>query len=62
MGRIEESKDDFGVEKESGEEEEGVELDEMQRPTGLFLENSMQIMEAAVTTPLFETRRVLHEG
>lgn len=35
---------------------EGVEVDEAGRPTGLFQEDSMKLVESAVTAPSFETR------
>lgn len=60
-----------GMEVEMEEEEEwkekgvkggqvdgGVELDEEQRPTGLFRENSIRIVESAISKPSFETRWV----
>ena len=47
-------------EGKGGEEEggniEGVDLDEEQRPTGLFKEDSMRMVEVAVSKPSFETR------
>ena len=39
-----------------GEQVDEVELDEEQRPTGLFRENSIRIVESAVSKPSFETR------
>lgn len=38
---------------------EEVEVDEAQRPTGMFREGSMRLVEAAVTVPSFDTRCVL---
>lgn len=52
--------EETGKEEKGWEDEGGVELDEAQRPTGLFLENSMRIIEGAVTTPKFETRCLFH--
>lgn len=37
---------------------EGVDVDDAGRPTGLFREDSMRLLEAAVTKPSFETRYV----
>lgn len=35
---------------------EGVEVDDLGRPTGLFRENSMKLVESAVTQASFDTR------
>ena len=39
-----------------GQNDGGVEVDEEQRPTGLFRENSIRIVESAISKPSFETR------
>lgn len=46
----------------SSVEIDGVDVDDSHHPTGLFRENSMKLVESAVTAPSFETRHGSGDG
>ena len=52
----EEAGDREGGKKRAGGQGEGVDVDGDGRPTGLFREGSMRLVESAITAPAFEIR------